>query len=266
MQVIVIGAGAVGAATAFRLAQAGARVTVLDAGRIGGGTSGTSFAWINSANGERPARLPCAAHRQHGAAPRARRRIRQPRLVPPGRRPAMDAPRAGPGAGGQCPPPAGARLRRRMDHPHPAAGDGARPRPRCRRRRPHRLVPRGSLARPRPLRRRHAARRKRPRRGGPHPHQGRRHGHAGQPRHRRHPGRRHHASRRYRGELRRPLGRCRGGGCRPSHPARPHPRLPRLHPARRAWPSPTCCMRRRPTSAPMAPAASCWSGTTSPPP
>lgn len=54
MQVIVIGAGAVGAATAFRLAQAGARVTVLDAGRIGGGTSGTSFAWINSTNADVP--------------------------------------------------------------------------------------------------------------------------------------------------------------------------------------------------------------------
>jgi glycine/D-amino acid oxidase-like deaminating enzyme len=38
---IVIGAGVVGASVAFRLAQAGADVTVFEATRIGGGTSGT---------------------------------------------------------------------------------------------------------------------------------------------------------------------------------------------------------------------------------
>ncbi|MBL6455287.1 FAD-binding oxidoreductase [Belnapia sp. T6] len=54
MQTIVIGAGVLGAAIAFRLAQAGAQVTVLEAGRVGGGTSGTSFAWINSATGGVP--------------------------------------------------------------------------------------------------------------------------------------------------------------------------------------------------------------------
>jgi glycine/D-amino acid oxidase-like deaminating enzyme len=47
-RVIVIGAGVVGASVAFRLAQAGAEVTVLEAGRVGGGTSGISFAWTNA--------------------------------------------------------------------------------------------------------------------------------------------------------------------------------------------------------------------------
>jgi glycine/D-amino acid oxidase-like deaminating enzyme len=47
-KIIVIGAGVMGASVAFRLAQAGASVTVLEANRIGGGTSGTSFAWTNA--------------------------------------------------------------------------------------------------------------------------------------------------------------------------------------------------------------------------
>ena len=53
MRVIVIGAGVMGASVAFRAALGGAAVTVLEAGRIGGGTSGTSFAWTNS-NGKTP--------------------------------------------------------------------------------------------------------------------------------------------------------------------------------------------------------------------
>jgi glycine/D-amino acid oxidase-like deaminating enzyme len=54
MDVVVVGAGVIGAAVAFRLAQAGARVTVLESGdRIGAGTSGRSFAWTNS-NGKTP--------------------------------------------------------------------------------------------------------------------------------------------------------------------------------------------------------------------
>src|SRR6202521_3205592 len=48
--VIVIGAGSVGANVAYRLAARGARVTVLEAGVPGGGTSGVSFAWTNSFN------------------------------------------------------------------------------------------------------------------------------------------------------------------------------------------------------------------------
>jgi glycine/D-amino acid oxidase-like deaminating enzyme len=49
MDVVVVGAGVIGAAVAFRLAQAGARVAVLEsAARVGAGTSGRSFAWTNS--------------------------------------------------------------------------------------------------------------------------------------------------------------------------------------------------------------------------
>ena len=47
-KIVVIGAGVMGASVAYRLAQAGASVTVLEANRIGGGTSGTSFAWTNA--------------------------------------------------------------------------------------------------------------------------------------------------------------------------------------------------------------------------
>jgi len=47
-EIVVVGAGCVGSSVAFRLAQRGARVTLLDAGAPGGGTSGASFAWTNS--------------------------------------------------------------------------------------------------------------------------------------------------------------------------------------------------------------------------
>lgn len=56
--VVVIGGGVVGAATAFRLAQAGARVTLVEAGRLAGGTSAASFAWLNASN-----KPPFAYHR-----------------------------------------------------------------------------------------------------------------------------------------------------------------------------------------------------------
>jgi len=48
MRALVIGAGVIGASTAYRLARRGAAVTLLDRGRLGGGTSATSFAWTNS--------------------------------------------------------------------------------------------------------------------------------------------------------------------------------------------------------------------------
>jgi glycine/D-amino acid oxidase-like deaminating enzyme len=47
-KMIVIGAGVMGASVAYRLARAGADVTVLEATRVGGGTSGISFAWTNA--------------------------------------------------------------------------------------------------------------------------------------------------------------------------------------------------------------------------
>jgi glycine/D-amino acid oxidase-like deaminating enzyme len=49
-EIIVIGAGVLGTSVAYRLALAGAKVTVLEATRVGGGTSGISFAWTNSCN------------------------------------------------------------------------------------------------------------------------------------------------------------------------------------------------------------------------
>src|SRR5260370_32874701 len=54
IKTIVIGAIVVGATVAYRLAQAGAAVTVLEATRIGGGTSGTSFAWTNARHKKPP--------------------------------------------------------------------------------------------------------------------------------------------------------------------------------------------------------------------
>lgn len=58
-----------GASVAFRLAEAHAAVTVLEAGRVGGGTSGASFAWTNANN--KPPRayhdLNVAGMRAHAA-------------------------------------------------------------------------------------------------------------------------------------------------------------------------------------------------------
>ncbi len=48
MKIAVIGAGVIGSAVAWRLAEAGASVVILEANRVGGGTSGTSFAWTNA--------------------------------------------------------------------------------------------------------------------------------------------------------------------------------------------------------------------------
>ena len=46
-RVVVVGAGVVGAALSYRLAQAGARVTTVERSFPGAGTSGRSFAWLN---------------------------------------------------------------------------------------------------------------------------------------------------------------------------------------------------------------------------
>jgi len=48
IKTVVIGAGVMGASIAYRLAQADAAVMVLEAKRIGGGTSGISFVWTNA--------------------------------------------------------------------------------------------------------------------------------------------------------------------------------------------------------------------------
>src|SRR4051812_4518333 len=54
MRAIVIGAGVVGSAVAYRLVEAGAEVTIIEGDRVGGGTSGISFAWTNSNNKSPP--------------------------------------------------------------------------------------------------------------------------------------------------------------------------------------------------------------------
>jgi glycine/D-amino acid oxidase-like deaminating enzyme len=51
--VVVIGAGLYGAAVTASLTRRGARVTVVDAGAPGGGTSGATFSWLNAC-GKRP--------------------------------------------------------------------------------------------------------------------------------------------------------------------------------------------------------------------
>ncbi|WP_050747879.1 NAD(P)/FAD-dependent oxidoreductase [Sodalis glossinidius] len=53
MDIIIIGAGVIGASLAFEAANLGTSVTVLNAGERVSGTSGTSFAWVN-AHGKTP--------------------------------------------------------------------------------------------------------------------------------------------------------------------------------------------------------------------
>ncbi|MDP3342356.1 FAD-binding oxidoreductase [Frigidibacter sp.] len=48
MQVVVVGAGIVGCSVAYECAKAGAKVTLLEAGRVAGATSSISFAWTNA--------------------------------------------------------------------------------------------------------------------------------------------------------------------------------------------------------------------------
>src|SRR5947209_13381872 len=74
IETIVIGAGAMGASVAYRLAQAGAAVTVLEATRVGGGTSGISFARTN-AHKKPPKVYHDLKCRWHEGACRASRRV-----------------------------------------------------------------------------------------------------------------------------------------------------------------------------------------------
>jgi len=66
--VAVIGLGIVGANAVYATARAGARVLAIDAGVPGAGTSGTSFAWLNSVRKE-----PEAYHRLNVAGMSAHR-------------------------------------------------------------------------------------------------------------------------------------------------------------------------------------------------
>src|SRR5258708_15641506 len=49
--VLIVGAGIVGASVAWHLARAGARVTVVDAGELGGVATRKSWGWINASWG-----------------------------------------------------------------------------------------------------------------------------------------------------------------------------------------------------------------------
>lgn len=71
MDIVVIGAGVYGAAVTAELARRGARVTVVDAGAPGAGTSGATFSWTN-ANG---AKEPKAYHDLNVAGMEAHRRL-----------------------------------------------------------------------------------------------------------------------------------------------------------------------------------------------
>ena len=59
---LVIGAGILGAATAYRLTRAGQRVLVLDAGGVAGKATGNSFSWLNAVSKE-----PASYHRLNAA-------------------------------------------------------------------------------------------------------------------------------------------------------------------------------------------------------
>ena len=48
MKAVVVGGGVLGASVAYRLSQAGVRVTVLERARVGAGATGATFAWTNS--------------------------------------------------------------------------------------------------------------------------------------------------------------------------------------------------------------------------
>ncbi|MDQ2067669.1 FAD-binding oxidoreductase [Xinfangfangia sp. CPCC 101601] len=69
MQILVIGAGVIGAAIAFQLTRRGHEVTILEGQGIAAGASGRSFGWINASYGLSPAhyhlrREGIAAHRR----------------------------------------------------------------------------------------------------------------------------------------------------------------------------------------------------------
>ena len=49
LNVVVVGAGIVGASVAYHLSCQGVQVTIVEAGHVASGVTSTSFAWINSA-------------------------------------------------------------------------------------------------------------------------------------------------------------------------------------------------------------------------
>lgn len=71
-KIAVIGAGVIGLSVARELALQGAEVTLLDAGRVGTGTSRTTYAWVNS-NGK----SPMSYHQLNAEGMREHRRLQQ---------------------------------------------------------------------------------------------------------------------------------------------------------------------------------------------
>ncbi|HLW47916.1 MAG TPA: FAD-dependent oxidoreductase [bacterium] len=71
MRALVIGAGVIGASVAYRLARAGADVSLVDRGRPGSGTSAASLAWVNANN-----KTPRAYHDLNVAGMRAHAALR----------------------------------------------------------------------------------------------------------------------------------------------------------------------------------------------
>lgn len=69
MRVVIVGAGVIGASIAYRLAETGAEVTILERDYVGSGTSSTTFAWTNA--NRKPPRayhdLNVAGMREHAA-------------------------------------------------------------------------------------------------------------------------------------------------------------------------------------------------------
>ena len=80
-QAVIVGAGVVGASIAYRLARAGARVTLIDRGEPGQGTSANSFAWVNSND-----KTPRPYHRLNAESVIAHRRLRDDALADLARR------------------------------------------------------------------------------------------------------------------------------------------------------------------------------------
>ena len=74
--VVVVGGGMLGASLAYRLARAGAAVTVVDSGEPGRGTSGSSFAWANAND-----KTPLDYFRLNKAGMEAHRRLRDDLLA-----------------------------------------------------------------------------------------------------------------------------------------------------------------------------------------
>jgi glycine/D-amino acid oxidase-like deaminating enzyme len=69
VKVVIVGAGVIGASIAYRLAEAGVDVTILERGYVGSGTSSATFAWTNA--NRKPPRayhdLNVAGMREHAA-------------------------------------------------------------------------------------------------------------------------------------------------------------------------------------------------------